>query len=218
MWVQVLRSQRSDVLIALGLLYGWAKPTRRSLTFDQYRAILGATVTLEAIRAAEEVLQRAAEVGVAEARTMLAAPVSERVVVRSTAMARNWASEYAAGAVEWVDNTSARRLSEGLALWSAGQEVERAEETIDQLYSDVRAATIGITLTSRGYNVGAMTLYRSVPEIKGLQWITWSDERTCPQCGLMDGAIGTLGGSFGGVTQPAHARCRCTVVPWYGGV
>lgn len=46
--------------------------------------------------------------------------------------------------------------------------------------------------------------------LKGLQWVSTLDSRTCPTCGALDGRVFPLDK---GSRPPAHVNCRCTLTP-----
>ena len=77
-----------------------------------------------------------------------------------------------------------------------------------------RAELIARSETMRAYNQGALKFEQRIG-VKRLTWLTAGDERTCPECGPLDGrefALEKLPG------QPLHPACRCTHVAAAGGL
>jgi len=85
---------------------------------------------------------------------------------------------------------------------------------------------IARTETIRASNFGAEEAYRQSGVVKGKEWLTSFDKRTCPDCEDMDGKKAGLGKSFdttgldvdldyteGAMPHsPLHVSCRCTIV------
>lgn len=219
-WATALQTQYEDVRLALGIAKAslgtgvWRPPARTGdFSLLDYRALLAPTTLLLALRCAEAALQKGAALGAADA--IRKTTIAQRPAEIASVLANQWARDNAPGAVDVVDRTSTRRLSALLAAWMLGRQVAEMDGALLDLYSSSRAATIGVTLVARGYNAGAISIYRSDGRTKALRWITQNDERTCTLCGPLHGAVGTIDGVFpGGQTQPAHARCRCTVEPF----
>jgi len=68
---------------------------------------------------------------------------------------------------------------------------------------------IARTEVLRTLSMGRRALYTQVGAEK-LEWMTMSDERTCPVCGLLDGRAFPVDKLSQG---PAHPLCRCTSLP-----
>jgi len=72
-----------------------------------------------------------------------------------------------------------------------------------------RAELIARSEVMRAYNQGALKFEAQVG-IKRVRWLTAGDERTCPDCGPLDGKETSL---VDLPSQPLHPACRCTHVP-----
>ena len=70
-----------------------------------------------------------------------------------------------------------------------------------------RATLIARTETLRAHNEGRKVFYREAG-IKKIKWMTADDERTCPQCGPLDGNVYRLEDDPGII----HPGCRCSRV------
>ena len=69
-----------------------------------------------------------------------------------------------------------------------------------------RATLIARTETLRAHNEGRKVFYREAG-IKKIKWMTADDDRTCPECGPLDGKIFRLADAPG---PPLHPGCRCS--------
>lgn len=72
-----------------------------------------------------------------------------------------------------------------------------------------RAELIARSEVMRAYNQGALKFETRVG-IRRVRWLTAGDERTCPDCGPLDGKEFDL---VDLPSQPLHPACRCTHVP-----
>ena len=70
-----------------------------------------------------------------------------------------------------------------------------------------RATLIARTETLRAHNEGRKVFYREVG-IKKVKWLTAQDERTCPECGPLDGQVFKIDDAPG---PPKHPACRCSL-------
>lgn len=80
---------------------------------------------------------------------------------------------------------------------------ERVEEVLEPVYAFVR----------RVYRIAQWVLVRIALRYP-VQWFVWrtaADERTCPECGALDGQ--TWPEDRPGPEPPLHVNCRCRVVP-----
>lgn len=222
-WIDTLNRQREDVRLSLGITKasmgtGTWRPPPRSGDFSalDYQALLAPTTILLALRSAEFALQRGAALGVFDAVSNTT--IEKRRAEMAGAMGLEWARGEASGATTVVNRTSVRRIGLLLSAWVVGREMMTMEDDLAGLYSESRAATIGITLVSTGYVEGSKIVYRNDGKTKALQWVTMGDERMCPTCGPLHGQVGTLEGVFpGGQSAPVHARCRCYYRPFVEG-
>lgn len=74
-----------------------------------------------------------------------------------------------------------------------------------------RTEMIARTEILRASNNGALATYQANSDVlQGYEIKAALDERTCPQCGALDGKRYAFGE---GQQPPFHVRCRCTVIP-----
>jgi len=74
-----------------------------------------------------------------------------------------------------------------------------------------RTELIARTELLRASNNGALATYQANANVlQGYEIKAALDERTCPQCGALDGKRFAFGE---GTQPPFHGRCRCTVLP-----
>lgn len=74
-----------------------------------------------------------------------------------------------------------------------------------------RMETIARTEVLSAHNQGRIKFHRQVG-VQKLEWMTMADERTCPQCGPLDGKVFDAG-KF--PAQPLHPQCRySSIVAW----
>lgn len=92
-------------------------------------------------------------------------------------------------------------------------EFRRAGKTVFRTVQQ-RAELIARSETMRAYNQGAIKFEQRIG-VKSLTWLTAGDERTCPECGPLDGREFPLAKL---PSQPLHPACRCTHVPAAGGL
>ena len=88
------------------------------------------------------------------------------------------------------------------------QEFRQAGKTVFKTVQQ-RAELIARSEVMRAYNQGAVKFEARVG-ITRARWLTAGDERTCPDCGPLDGKEFTLADL---PSQPLHPACRCTHVP-----
>ncbi len=82
-----------------------------------------------------------------------------------------------------------------------------------------RALTIARTETIRASNMGQQELWRAQRNGGRLtgheqrEWIVTPDDRLCPQCAAMEGALAPFDQAFsnGVMVPPLHPNCRCTI-------
>ncbi|MBD5603543.1 MAG: minor capsid protein [Candidatus Eremiobacteraeota bacterium] len=88
-----------------------------------------------------------------------------------------------------------------------------SERTVDV---DAWSLMVARTETARAQNAGTLDGYRSAG-LSRVIWVTANDERVCPICRPLDGAVADLGEPFPGTdfnAGPAHPNCRCTLVAY----
>ena len=73
-----------------------------------------------------------------------------------------------------------------------------------------RAVLIARTETLRAHNEGRKAFYREAG-VKKVKWLTAHDERTCSECGELDGKVFGLDDAPG---PPRHPACRCCLTSY----
>lgn len=119
----------------------------------------------------------------------------------------------------------------------AGEGIIQIKDRVKEVFTeakDSRAFAIARTESSRASNFGITEGYRQSKVVKGKEWVTAFDERTCDYCLAMNGKIVNLENNFfdegddfkpRGTDKPMdldyadvgepplHANCRCTTIP-----
>lgn len=89
-------------------------------------------------------------------------------------------------------------------------EVRNSEnETVYVISRDARAVNIARTESTRLANMGAEAHYEG-KGVEKYEWVAALTDRTCETCMNLSGKIFEIGG---GERPPAHALCRCTIIP-----
>jgi HK97 family phage portal protein len=109
-------------------------------------------------------------------------------------------------------------LSEGVREGEGIDALKSRVMHVFEVASSVRAEMIARTEVLRASNFATTESYKQSGVVKGKEWLTAMDERTCPVCQPLDGQTVTLGRNFktelGDVEYPPiHPQCRCTVIP-----
>lgn len=92
--------------------------------------------------------------------------------------------------------------------------VDDAGEIVRTIPQDSWIDQVARTEISRANNAGVVSTYVEAG-VETLIWLAAEDERTCPTCEDLDGAIAALGDPFPGTDAtepPEHTACRCTVI------
>ena len=96
---------------------------------------------------------------------------------------------------------------------SGGLDTGSAWDRLEDLWNDIVDVVSDIATAVWEWVETVIDIFRwvrvVVQELYGVpmeRWITHRDERTCPQCGALDGAIAERGE---GDYPPAHTNCRC---------
>lgn len=91
------------------------------------------------------------------------------------------------------------------------QDTMGAGSTFAPRASYSRLETVTRTVVNAASNNGAWNAYqRNADILQGYQWLAARDERVCPTCAALNGTFYTLEDTY---RPPAHARCRCTIIP-----
>lgn len=144
--------------------------------------------------------------------------------------ARDWARQYTDTLLQQLGTTSSRVVGQSVARWvENGEPLEALIRDIQPVFGRQRAEMIASTEVTRAYAEGTYQAYRQSGIIKRLVWRTARDERVCPICGPLEGAVvGIEGDFFNRLPQeqqdqlsrrvnarfnrpPAHVRCRCWI-------
>lgn len=128
---------------------------------------------------------------------------------RATAAATKWAERYAAAlAAEVVGNTR-KRLKHAREQEDAAQ----LAAVLLILFGDERAATIGITETTRAVTAGEQFTVRRYERETGETliaiWQTSERENVCPVCRPLNQKRPEYWQRFFPAGPPAHPRCQC---------
>lgn len=97
-------------------------------------------------------------------------------------------------------------------------------KSVNQVAADLRKVlrlkewrinTIARTEVMRAANYGRYSAWKRSGVVKGKEWVTAWDDRTCDICMGLDGERRRLDAPFsiGVMMPPAHPNCRCTAVP-----
>lgn len=117
-----------------------------------------------------------------------------------------------------------KQLSEGLKQSEGVPELSARVKSVYSEATTSRANMISRTEVLRATNFATEEAYIQSGVVEGKEWLTAIDERTCPSCGELDGAIIPLNKSFNSSEfgkvdfPPLHPYCRCTTIPVLDGV
>lgn len=97
--------------------------------------------------------------------------------------------------------------------WSMQRAAKELRSVLDA--KKWRINTIARTEVMRAANMGRLNAYKKSGVVKGKEWVTAWDDRTCPRCSDCDGHRTLLDQAFdcGVMAPPLHPNCRCTIVP-----
>jgi len=128
--------------------------------------------------------------------------------------ALEWARNYSYELITGIEATGRDVVARAVARFiEAGKPLEELAGELASIYSGPRAAMIASTETTRAFYEGQVASFRGSGVIKKMEWRTARDERVCPTCGPLHGKRTAMGGTFDGITPPAHPRCRCWIAP-----
>jgi SPP1 gp7 family putative phage head morphogenesis protein len=78
-----------------------------------------------------------------------------------------------------------------------------------------RCERLARTEMIHAYNESTLQSYRDY-NVKEYQFVCGLDERTCPDCGALDGEHFRIADKIEGVNYPVmHPNCRCTTIPYF---
>lgn len=160
------------------------------------------------------VMGRASTLGVKTAADTLAGAGIGVNWQLANAQAGEWAKSYTFDLVKGINETSAQWLGEKVNGWiESGKPLVNLQKELEIIWSKNRADMIAVTEVTRAYARGSLTVYQGVPGIEQVVWRTAIND-VCPVCRPMHGERGDMAGRFaGGLTIPAHVRCRCWIAP-----
>lgn len=137
-----------------------------------------------------------------------------------------------------VNDVTTEKLANAIADGNeAGEGITQIKERISNVFKEAeesRAFAIARTETSRSSNFGITEGYKQSGVVKGKEWVTAFDERTCEYCASMNGKIVDLDDNYfdrgdelnpRGADKPLpfdysdvgepplHVNCRCVTIP-----
>jgi SPP1 gp7 family putative phage head morphogenesis protein len=138
--------------------------------------------------------------------------------------ATEWARKHAGETIDGIDEDTRQQIRDVVEEAFAEQfDVDDlADEIADIIGDDARAEAIARTETMRASNEGQLEAWDQATEAGLLtgdekkEWIVTPDDRLCPICEPMEGAVAAMDEDFdvdGDKVDapPAHPNCRCTV-------
>ncbi len=140
--------------------------------------------------------------------------------------AQTWARQYSGELIQGINDTTRQAVQQAVERWYGnGEPLQALEDDLIRTFDRKRARLIAQTETTRAAAHGTREGFRESGVVTGLVWRTSNDERVCPYCGALDGAIVKLdGGAFYDELPadlqskvrhfelpPAHPGCRCRI-------
>ncbi|MEK9722309.1 MAG: minor capsid protein [Rhodospirillaceae bacterium] len=117
--------------------------------------------------------------------------------------------------------TEAYSLEDGLkidrelrASYLAGESIDDAVRRLERVTEAGRAKleTTARTAIQTASNQAAAESYRRNADVlDGVRWLATLDDRTCPQCGPLDGEV--MDSQRPRLVPPLHPNCRCVLAP-----
>jgi len=128
-----------------------------------------------------------------------------------------WTNIFLPDLLDELEETTRVGISESIAGWyGTGQSIDDLINTIaDKVLDYDRAIEIAKTEVTRGYGAGNLWYWSELGIVEGKKWYTNQDEMVCPICRDLHGEARKLDEEFsiGVQAPPAHARCRCQMLP-----
>jgi SPP1 gp7 family putative phage head morphogenesis protein len=122
----------------------------------------------------------------------------------------------------WVENFRAREIASRMAQGASFDQAFTGSEAATARYHArihrYRTEMIARTEIMRAASEGREEAWAQgleegfISPLWGKQWVTDNDERTCDQCGSLDGFIIGLNEGFPDGDPPVHPACRCDVI------
>lgn len=211
-----LAAQHAETMVMLGIPAGnvgadWMPP---SIVVASPTSLAGQLPSAGMQATLSGVMMNASTLGVRTAADTLAGAEIGVNWQLANVLARDWAKSYSYSTVEDLNLTTAEWLGEKISKWiDDGKPLIDLRRELKAVWSEKRARTIAVTEVTRAFVHGSLAVYRGVPGIEQVSWRTAIND-VCPVCRPMHGTRGNMAGVFeGGLSIPAHARCRCWVAP-----
>lgn len=138
--------------------------------------------------------------------------------------AGDWVMDYAQQLFTDINTTTKNEIKQKI-IENYSSMVDQKEDfntlfdnSISDTYEDAldqRIILIGVTETTTMASSGMRAAFVN-SGILQWQWFTAPDEKTCPECQDLNGAIETIGEPFtndGVIAPPIHPNCRCMLFP-----
>lgn len=135
--------------------------------------------------------------------------------------ASSWAARYGGELIKGITETTRRAVNEAIAAFFETGGMTRAdlEARLMRIFGPKRAEMIAITEVTRAAAEGEIQIGSELAKAGILMqavWNTRNDELVCPICGPLNQQKATeYSGDrkpyWGGLTPPAHPRCRCFI-------
>lgn len=146
----------------------------------------------------------------------------------------DWAEDYyinadidLPGSIPQLNLTARTRFQTAFVRWNRGELDELAErglpdliDAITPVFGPERAERIAVTETTRIFTEAQRFVEESNPDTLYLRMLTAADEKVCPICGPLHGAVRKKADKFYEHPQlgkvqgpPFHVRCRCGETP-----
>lgn len=232
--VEALREARSSIVGALGEAaadagvddVGGFRQRRLRTIQRRIEAMLGSTRTdtVTALREGlERVIEKEMEVQANLLRRNLPEPVAVDLVGPDIDRVRQLAEQPIGGQV-WTERVGANFQEMGEQInrslttsFTTGEGIGAAQRRLRQHVEQLgiqRATLIARTEIQRAANDSALALYeRNRDVIKGVQWVSTLDSRTCLICASLDGQTWRIGESHPRPVTGSHPACRCFMSP-----
>jgi len=127
---------------------------------------------------------------------------------------KNYQFDLIKGVSEDIKKDVARVIRDAVANgWSIPRTSRELKQVLQR--KKWRLNTIARTEVMRAANTGRLNAYKKSGVVKGKEWLTAFDDRTCPECASCDGMRAPLEKPFpcGVMAPPLHPNCRCTITP-----
>jgi SPP1 gp7 family putative phage head morphogenesis protein len=140
--------------------------------------------------------------------------------------AQEWAKRYSGELIANINDTTKQAVQQAVERWYGnGEPLQALIDDLQPTFSKRRAKLIAQTETTRSAAEGSRQGFRESGVVTAMVWKTSNDEKVCPHCGALDGAIVSLDGAFYDAlpaelqqrtkrrfeTPPAHPGCRCRI-------